>query len=170
MKKIFGVFVSMMIMAPLAQAQILVPQDRGFVGLLLGSTTTTDLDSRTGFGVEGGLTFTNGWTGSLFYLSSDGSSDDVDAQVLHYGVGADYSLAHWLNGLKLGVRLGNSSVDFSGTGAPDNQSGFTYGPAISYDYMVNEMFSIGAQAQYYWNQWDSTENTSYFFLSGKFWL
>lgn len=150
-----------------SRAQVLIPQDRGFVGLTAGYTSTSHLNGRLGFGAEGGLAFTNGWTGSLFFLSSKADHEGVDVQVVHYGLGADYRLTNVLNGLTAGLRLGAGTLD---PDAGDAQNGFAIGPAISYDRMVSDAFSVGAEAQLLWTKWDDNETTTFFMLTGKYWL
>ena len=60
----------LVIMSNLANAQVLLPQDKAYMGLLAGYNTTTDLDGRFAFGAEGGLHMTNNVKGVLFFLSS----------------------------------------------------------------------------------------------------
>ncbi|HRO66293.1 MAG TPA: hypothetical protein PL182_01870 [Pseudobdellovibrionaceae bacterium] len=155
---------------PWAQAQIPLPQDRGYVGILAGYTQTSGLSGRFGFGAEGGLQLTNHMKGLLYFQSSTGDKDDIETQVLHYGVGADYAFMESAPGLSAGLRLGMGTAQPSGAGAGGDQSAFSIGPAVSYDWMIHENISIGGQAQYLWTMWDDTETSSYFFLTGKFWL
>src|SRR5688572_26975285 len=77
-----------------SRAQILLPQDRGYVGLLAGYTSTSGggISGRFGFGAEGGLAFTNGFTGLLYFQSSSKSEDAGKVQIDHYGAGLDYRL------------------------------------------------------------------------------
>lgn len=170
LKKLTLALIASAFLAPLAQAQILLPQDRGYLGLLLGHTTTTDIDGRFGFGAEGGLAFTNGFTGSIYFMSSTGETSGVDMQVLHYGVGLDYSLSRFLNGLFVGARLGMSTAEALNVQAADKESAFAGGLALGYDHMINESFSLGAQVQAFSNSWTPSTTSTYFLVSGKFWL
>ena len=157
--------------APLAQAQILLPQDKGFAALLLGSSKTSHVgDGSLGFGAEMGLAFTSGVQGLLFFDSSTAKDGHIETQILQYGLGFDWGLPTVLQGLRFGGRIGLGTAQPSGPGSGDSKSALTVGPVVGYDYMIGNEMSLGASAQLLWTTWSTTETTASAFVVAKYWF
>jgi hypothetical protein len=157
-----------------AWAQIEKNQGTGFAGLMAGYADPTNMDGRFGFGADIGMIFPNGVTGLIYVLSSTGEEQGVDIQILHYGLGADYSLSGIfsgpLAGLHGGIRLGMASVEADGNGVSASDSIFTYGPALGYDYTLTPGFSLGGEADLLLSSGDDSVSTLYLLVTGKYWF
>lgn len=152
-----------------ASAQVLLPQQTGYVGLSAGYADPSHLNGRFGFGADFGLKFTNGMTGLLYFLSSSASESGVDTRISHYGVGADYNFAASMPGLRGGLRVGLGSAEVTGGGSGDSTR-FSIGPALGYDHPINESFTFGAETQIQWTMWEETRTTWYALANVKLWF
>ncbi len=156
-----------------AYAQIETNQGTGFAGLMVGYADPTNLDGRFGYGANVGMIFPNGITGLIYVLSSNGDEQGADVQILHYGVGADYSLSGLftgpLGGLHAGLRLGMATIDTDFPGAESDEQ-FTYGPALGYDYKFMPSFSLGGEADLLFSSGDNAVTTLYVLATGKYWF
>lgn len=161
----------LLLAAPFAHAQILLPQDKGFASLLLGYTKTTGVgDGSFAFGAEVGLAMTSGVQGLLFYESSIAKDGPIDTQVLHFGLGADWGIPNVAQGFRLGGRIGLGMAQPSGPGAGDSLSALTLGPTIGYDHMIGDEMSLGVTAQYLWTTWSTTQTSASAFAVAKYWF
>lgn len=161
--------------APLASAQIEKPQATGYAGLLAGYADPTNVDGRLGYGADIGLRFPAGLTGLIYFYNSKADQDNVDLQIMHYGLGVDYSLQSmfdgFLGGLKAGVKVGMADYSAKATGiASVSESDLAYGPSVGMDYMLTQSFSLGGQADLLFVTGDHGYSTLYVLASGKYWF
>lgn len=176
MKKLaLGSLFAFLVAAPLAQAQVLVDQPKGYVGLEAGYVKPESIDGRFAYGVDLGLRMTSGLIGSVFYDASSAKQSGVNTQLTHYGVGVAYNFADLGAGGSFygGLRLGAGMTETTPDGADKTSSTrFAAGPIVGYDYMLPNMggFSVGGQTNVLWTFYDKTQTAWYAMVDAKLWF
>jgi hypothetical protein len=155
-----------------ANAQVERNNAMGYIGGLVGYADPTGIDGRLGYGVDFGMIFPSGITGLLFAYNSTGETENIETEIMVYGLGVDYSLSKmfesgFLHNLKAGVKVGMANLDVEGA---DDESDFTFGPSLGMDHMITEAFSVGGQADLLFVTGDEGYSTLYLFVTGKYWL
>ncbi len=125
-------------------------QASGYAHALLGfsSPSTTGTGSGFGFGVRGGTILGNMIQLGGFFNRVSASVTNSTTSVGFTTFGAEGLYQFLGTGIAAGARVGlNSSSVSVGTFSVSSTS-FTIGPVVNWDYMITEMFSIGADISY----------------------
>jgi hypothetical protein len=148
-----------------------------YVSVSAGYADPTNLNGRFGWGGDAGFMFSNGITGSVFYRNNIATEQQRDYRLDHFGLGADWSLAHSLpgalGGLRGGVRAGASTRDVSSLGNQPSTASteFSFGPAIGYDiWNLARNFSVGAESSLFFTMGPNQYATLYVLANLKYWF
>ncbi len=136
----------------------------GYVGGLLGYTkgSKSSLNNnasgsgRFSFGADAGYFVMPEFSIGAYFLYSSKKEGSLtqSIKVLQYGVDGKYAFSGDLEGLQAGAKVGftTSSIGATntvlGTIPSINLTQFTFGPTVSYDYVIGGGFSLGAELDY----------------------
>lgn len=134
------------ISAPSASA---VETHGGYIGPLAGLAFGGGSSVFT-IGGKGGVSVTEDMTAGLWANYSSQSVSllgaNASSKLLTLAVEGDLSLAQYLEGLKVGAKVGWMRASTSGTGVPDTSSStIALGPSLSYDFPLGGGLTIGGE-------------------------
>jgi opacity protein-like surface antigen len=121
-----------------------------------GASAHARLESNIGLGIT---VLSSGLGNTSSSISSNGGSNSYSGSLSYSSISGDidFHFAGDLGGLWFGARLGSatlstsaSNVNIGGVNGPGSisESGFSWGPALGYDFMVVENLSAGLDLSY----------------------
>ncbi len=145
-----GFVISVLIVgASIAHAEGSGSSTVGYVGALLGiGMVNNSGGTNFTYGLGGGYKFMPDWSvGADFTYNSFTVPSPLTANLSLILANIKY---YFGSGGFAGLKLGEGTVSYSGTGSPGSASNLAWGPTVGYNYIFTDKWSVGGEANLIW--------------------